>query len=212
MPTLAQSTSFFKRLVPSARERAGVLMAPSVFQFLFDLDALQENNPSITTAFRMNDGLGIWHNGRLIYLIIPNLYDYVRVVPCQNDKLYEIPDGIKGVYKVNKTYKYFRFSPQSLPALTALVQNLPNAKMYIESLQGSRIFTGHVRQAVLQEFLNSGRRCPGVSGKTKSHRLVSKARIHFDHVLPFVAGGVSALQNCQILCDTCNLRKGSTAL
>jgi hypothetical protein len=33
--------------------------------------------------------------------------------------------------------------------------------------------------------------------------------IHYDHVIPFSMGGASSVENLQILCSGCNLRKGA---
>ena len=74
-----------------------------------------------------------------------------------------------------------------------------------------RHISGEVRQAVLTEFLNSGRWCPGVAGLSKRHKVSSSMRIEFDHILPYSLGGSNALQNIQILCSECNSLKRATA-
>jgi 5-methylcytosine-specific restriction endonuclease McrA len=33
--------------------------------------------------------------------------------------------------------------------------------------------------------------------------------MHGDHIHPWIAGGMTVLDNCQALCGSCNLRKGS---
>ena len=39
------------------------------------------------------------------------------------------------------------------------------------------------------------------------NNLSSIKECHFDHVYPFVKGGKSTLENCQLLCAACNLKK-----
>jgi 5-methylcytosine-specific restriction endonuclease McrA len=37
-------------------------------------------------------------------------------------------------------------------------------------------------------------------------------KIHFDHVIPYSWGGSDTVENLQILCERCNLRKGNRHL
>lgn len=43
-------------------------------------------------------------------------------------------------------------------------------------------------------------------------KLNSIDECHFDHIYPFAKGGKSSLENCQILCSTCNLSKNDKEL
>ena len=40
----------------------------------------------------------------------------------------------------------------------------------------------------------------------------SDHKIHFDHIIPYSWGGADTVENLQILCQRCNLRKGSRHL
>ena len=50
---------------------------------------------------------------------------------------------------------------------------------------------------------NGGKICCGVCGTSLS----SIKECHFDHVYPYAKGGKSTLENCQLLCVDCNLKK-----
>lgn len=212
MPTIARSTSFYRRLFPNKARHANTMMAPYVFDFLEDLSYLQDSNAAIATAFRKNDGLGIWYDGTLSYILLPNVYNYVRVVPTSFGAELASIFELAGVTRVDDTYQYVRMPPHSLKQFAELLRNLPNVIERQVEDESRRSFPGAVRQAILQDFLDGGRICSGVHGKTKPHKVDVNASIHFDHILPHAKGGGNGLNNCQILCDSCNLRKGSTAL
>ena len=38
-------------------------------------------------------------------------------------------------------------------------------------------------------------------------QIFSIGECHFDHIVPYAKGGISTLENCQILCVECNLKK-----
>jgi 5-methylcytosine-specific restriction endonuclease McrA len=40
----------------------------------------------------------------------------------------------------------------------------------------------------------------------------SSHKVHCDHVIPYSWGGADTVENLQILCQTCNLRKGNRHL
>ncbi len=40
----------------------------------------------------------------------------------------------------------------------------------------------------------------------------ARSQLHFDHVIPRSWGGASTVDNVQILCRRCNLRKGASLL
>ena len=50
---------------------------------------------------------------------------------------------------------------------------------------------------------NNGQLKCAICGKN----LVSKSECRFDHIFAYAKGGKSTLDNCQILCENCNLSK-----
>ena len=73
-----------------------------------------------------------------------------------------------------------------------------------------RFFSDNVQyQAVLSNLeKNNGQLKCASCGKV----LVSKSECHFDHIFAYSKGGKSTLDNCQILCSTCNLSKSDKDL
>lgn len=68
-----------------------------------------------------------------------------------------------------------------------------------------RFFSENIQyQAVLSNLeKNSGQLKCAICGRI----LVSKSECHFDHILAYAKGGKSTSDNCQILCQDCNLSK-----
>lgn len=73
-----------------------------------------------------------------------------------------------------------------------------------------RDFSDSVKLEVIKNTLkkNNGSICCEIC-KTK---LNSIDECHFDHIYPFAKGGKSSLENCQILCSSCNLSKNDKEL
>lgn len=69
----------------------------------------------------------------------------------------------------------------------------------------NRDFNDSVKLGVITENLkkNNGEICCAICGA----KLASIQECHFDHIFPFAKGGKSTLENCQILCINCNLKK-----
>jgi 5-methylcytosine-specific restriction endonuclease McrA len=42
----------------------------------------------------------------------------------------------------------------------------------------------------------------------KCRRCGSRQNLHYDHIIPRARGGTNKKENIQLLCQTCNLRKG----
>lgn len=74
----------------------------------------------------------------------------------------------------------------------------------------SRDFSDSIKLEVIKDNLkrNNGSICC----ETCKAKLFSIDECHFDHIYPFAKGGKSTLENCQILCSECNLRKNDKEL
>lgn len=74
----------------------------------------------------------------------------------------------------------------------------------------SRAFSDTVKLAVIKGNLekNNGRICCEICGAA----LLSIKECHFDHIHPFAKGGKSTIENCQLLCVKCNLKKNDKQL
>ena len=73
-----------------------------------------------------------------------------------------------------------------------------------------RLFSDSIQyQAVLANLeKNNGQIKCAICGKI----LISKSECHFDHIFAYAKGGKSTLDNCQILCTSCNLSKSDKEL
>ena len=74
----------------------------------------------------------------------------------------------------------------------------------------NREFSDSVKLEVIKANLekNGGKICCEVCGTT----LMSIKECHFDHIYPYAKGGKSTLENCQLLCTNCNLKKNDKEL
>ncbi len=75
---------------------------------------------------------------------------------------------------------------------------------------GNRDFSDSIKLEAVKANLEkySGRICCETCGTNLS----SIKDCHFDHIYPFAKGGKSTLENCQLLCSDCNLRKNDKEL
>ena len=69
----------------------------------------------------------------------------------------------------------------------------------------NRDFSDSIKLEVIKANLEkyNGKICCEVCGT----QLSSIKDCHFDHIHPFAKGGKSTLENCQLLCADCNLKK-----
>lgn len=178
------------------------------------LDALQEQNPLVTLSFA-TDSLRVHYCGQLQFHIQARKHRTIIWIPggYQGDLSREIgnrPDlfRIEGEHiswviseagaewLLDYLGRYWTFSSDKSANILA---------------SHSRHISGEVRQAVLTEFLSSGRWCHGVSGVTKKHKVDEFMQIEFDHILPHSMGGSNGYSNVQVLCADCNRIKRATA-
>lgn len=74
----------------------------------------------------------------------------------------------------------------------------------------TRDFSDSIKLEIIKFNLekHNGRICCEVCGKNLS----SISECHFDHIHPFAKGGNSSIDNCQLLCSDCNLKKNDKEL
>jgi len=75
---------------------------------------------------------------------------------------------------------------------------------------GNRDFSDSIKLEVIKNNLkkNNGSICCEICHA----KLNSIEECHFDHIYAYIKGGKSTLDNCQILCEQCNLRKNDKEL
>ncbi len=183
-------------------------------RLLKELDSLQEKNPLVTLSFAI-DSLRVYYCGQLQFHIQARKCRTIIWIPhaCSLNLSQEIqkqpqlfPDEMPTISWV--------FNEQGVDWLLDYLQShwkLSDNDESKKPITHSRHIPGDVRQAVLSEFLTSGRWCPGVAGMSKRHKVSEAMRIEFDHILPYSVGGSNSYWNVQILCSDCNQLKRATA-
>lgn len=181
---------------------------------LKELDALQEQNPLVTLSFS-TDSLRVYFRGQLQFHIQPRQCRTIIWIPgaysrelCQEiqkrPQLFSVEgEHISWVFSIGGVKWFMEYLRSNWQPSGV---NTPKAR-----IAHSRHIPGEVRQAVLTEFLASGRWCPGVAGITKRHKVNETMRIEFDHILPHSVGGSNGFWNVQVLCSDCNQLKRATA-
>lgn len=181
---------------------------------LKELDELQEQNPLVTLSFA-TDSLRVYFRGQLQFHIQPRKYRTIIWIPGAYSR--------ELCREIQKRPQLFAVEGEHI----SWVLSAGGVKWLMEYLRSnwqpsgtsgqrarvahSRHIPGEIRQAVLTEFLASGRWCPGVAGIIKRHKVNEAMRIEFDHILPHSAGGSNSFWNIQILCSDCNQLKRATA-
>jgi hypothetical protein len=206
---------FDKVLSRSARSPSDAIAAFHIASHLLKaLDALQEKNPLVTLSFA-TDSLRVYFRGQLQFHIQPRKWRTIIWIPggYSRDLSQEIQkrpqlfavegEHISWVLNEGGVEWLMEYLRSSWQASTIGESKAPTAH--------SRHIPGEVRQAILTEFLASGRWCPGVAGITKRHRVSESMRIEFDHILPHSVGGSNGYWNIQVLCSDCNQLKRATA-
>lgn len=69
----------------------------------------------------------------------------------------------------------------------------------------NRDFSDSIKLSVIKD--NIKRNNGDISCEICRKKLLSINECHFDHIIPYSKGGKSSLDNCQILCINCNLKK-----
>jgi hypothetical protein len=181
---------------------------------LIELDALQEQNTLVTLSFA-TDSLRVYFRGQLQFHIQPRKCRTIIWIPCGCNR--EIPAEIQNrpeLFEVEGEHISWVFSEFGVQWLIDYLRSnwQPSSINPSEALAThSRHIPGEIRQAVLTDFLASGKWCPGVSGITKRHKVSEAMRIEFDHILPHSVGGSNGYWNIQVLCADCNQLKRATA-
>lgn len=181
---------------------------------LKELDVLQEKNPLVTLSFA-TDSLRVYFRGQLQFHIQPRKCRTIIWIPgtYNRDLCCEIQRQPR-LFAVEGEHISWVFSTGGVEWLMEYLRSNwqpSTVDMPKVPAEHARHIPGEVRQAVLTEFLASGRWCPGVAGITKRHKVSEAMRIEFDHILPHSVGGSNDYWNIQVLCSDCNQLKRATA-
>lgn len=209
-------THFLDRVLSkSARpSNDGVAAFHIASNLLKELDALQEQNPLVTLSFA-TDSLRVYFHGQLQFHIQPRKCRTIIWIPgaYSRELCREIQERPQ-LFAVEGKHISWVFSVGGVKWLMEYLRSnwMPSSAGARKArVAHSRHIPGEVRQAVLTEFLASGRWCPGVAGVTKRHKVNEAMRIEFDHILPHSVGGSNGFWNVQVLCSDCNQLKRATA-
>ena len=159
---------FLQRLLPKRREidPETVGLFRGVVSFLFVLDEIIEKNPSVDATIHSGDGLWVFYQGARQFFIKPT-QRYLLLHLFSKNALYEA---------IGSDRKLFRLRVQRLYApglwqihideLKWLIRYMHRnwkvvpAKSQASTQAHPRNIAGDVREAILQQFLRNGSRCP----------------------------------------------------
>ncbi|SFE51798.1 HNH endonuclease [Nitrosomonas sp. Nm166] len=207
--------NFFDRIVSkSACSPSDAITAFHIASLLLKkFDALQEKNPLVTLSFA-TDSLRVYYRGQLQFHIQPRKYRTIIWIPGGYSRnLSQEIQKHPHLFPVEGEHISWVLNEEGVDWLMKYLRSnwQPSTVESKESIAHSRHIPGEVRQAILTEFLTSGRWCSGVAGITKRHKVSETMRIEFDHILPHSVGGSNGYWNIQILCSDCNQVKRATA-
>lgn len=178
------------------------------------LDALQEQNPLVTLSFA-TDSLRVYYRGQLQFHIQARKCRTIIWIPgCYQGDLSREIGRTPSLFKTEGEHISWIISEEGVKWLDDYLR--VNWRFSSEApidipVSHSRHIPGEVRQAVLTEFVASGKWCPGVAGVAKRHKVDESKQVEFDHILPHSVGGSNSYWNVQVLCADCNRLKRATA-
>lgn len=213
---------FISRSLP--RKGAGShdnLFVHHVIDFLKNLDELQAGNPWVTITIQAGGSVNVHYKGAVLCVLKPAVGHLRVILPShqtpEKGAFCKKIKGSKGNFlealeSTTPGVVQWRCQNEELLIILTFLKALPICPSDSEVTAENghpRYFQGSVRQAVLEDFEESGRICSGVD--RKPHKVGMNEEIEFDHIIPVAKGGSNGFQNCQVLCVECNRRKRDTA-
>ena len=209
-----KTSEFIGKMIPKRDESVLINATISFLQFL---DQAQDKNPLISLSIHAADGIWFYYKGKQQFFIKPtqkhlmfHLFEdnIVSGLIKKQDSLF------KSEWPASYAFKVWKIGVQEIEWLQSFILSIypkPEITEQTKTEKHSRHIPGDIRQAVLEEFIRSGRICNGVSGVTSKHTVDKSHELEFDHILPHSQGGSNSFYNVQILCKECNRKKSATA-
>ena len=107
------------------------------------------------------------------------------------------PNGMPPLPWVEAAKARQRMQPQTLAELIAVRESRSGKR----TEENGGLFPPHVKKAAWERSQGGCESC-GVT-------LVPQVNIHYDHIFPWSKGGGNTIENCRVLCQPCNNRKGA---
>ncbi|GAB6142093.1 hypothetical protein JCM14076_28220 [Methylosoma difficile] len=138
-------------------------------------------------------------------------YEYLYEIGTFKELLQKIADEVFFVLLINRTFLY-HFNKQ-LSAHIAKIKTQDLQECQIKHFKNDGVLKRvnipiWARNAV---FFRDRGICSNCQ-KNISGLLNLNNSKHFDHIVPLISGGLNDISNLQLLCETCNLHKGSKAI